>query len=464
MKILLTGGLGDLFAIEAGWSDDFRSQIREMYWATSRSKQFRELFDLLPNFQITRHVELWDDWSSLPTFFSRKHLQDHIACSIDDVDDWSISQAFPKLSIAPQSSFLRHRIARVDRDLPDDFVVVVDSTPYNRPEHRQNRDFTREDWTGLIARLEEEHIHGVILNSGDKRAPDHSLLIDLTGETTLAESVEILKRASGYYGIDSALSVLAAKLFTADRLWIRARNQHVYKYLDRYYRPHDDFPFVVWSFAPIRDHHEPFQDYDDCPPVPKIRLWITDAENGRGWRATDGDPVPGDLSRGDKPNLVPGQSAEYRWTRSELDPDSLDILPDDVREVWTWQGMISYAQERGYEIADITDEKVVFHSPKPDETESISETDLKISKWVLNVHSRGIAGRILLQEPSPALRNLLSGLGRGDDDAIAFAGPSVVFDADLVAEGGVVWSGVELDLRIFKKLPDGYYFRKFGTK
>jgi hypothetical protein len=52
-------------------------------------------------------------------------------------------------------------------------------------------------------------------------------------------------------GIDSALSVLAAKIFAADRLAIKSRNKHLYSYRHVYYAPHRELAFVGQSIGKI---------------------------------------------------------------------------------------------------------------------------------------------------------------------------------------------------------------------
>lgn len=462
MKILLTGGLGDLFAIEAGWTDEFRSQIREIYWATSRSKAFQSIFDRLPNYNIQRHVELWDDWTQLPAFYNKRHVSDHVVCSIDDVEDWSIGVAWKNpANPEPDSSVLRYKVAEIRPGLvPDDFAVIVPTTTWNEQAHRQTRDFCRADWLGVIRRLEREDRHGIILNTGDKTAPDHPLLTDLSGETTLAESIEILKRANGYYGIDSALSVLAAKLFDRENLWIRARNPHVYKCLKRYYAPHRDYPFVVWTFG---DVIVPEVD-EEAPKAPQIRLWIRDLERGHAWRPADGDPVADDLSRGFRPAMQRGSTATFQYTSCDLEPWSLESMPDDVREVWTKAGMRLFAADQGYEIQDIADSSVTFFYPEPDESQSMSDEDVEAARLILNLHSRNIPGRVLLHEPSEPLKRLLDGLARCQQTSrIAFAGPGVAFDPCDVSPGGVAWSLEPLG-ELWKPMKHNYHFRKLENK
>ena len=94
-------------------------------------------------------------------------------------------------------------------DLPTNFVCVC---PWTCSVGKgSSRNFSSADWNCVYQLLDNNSLTGVLLGH-PKRKLEHPLLINLTGQTTILESIEILKRSAGYLGIDSYLSVLAPML------------------------------------------------------------------------------------------------------------------------------------------------------------------------------------------------------------------------------------------------------------
>ena len=96
------------------------------------------------------------------------------------------------------------------------------------------RDFDQADWQKVAPAA-------VVLNDQREFVPQG--LIDLSGQTTILEAIEILKHARGYIGIDSASSVLASQLFSGDNLKIKCVNPHGQKWQHIYFAPHTNIQF-----------------------------------------------------------------------------------------------------------------------------------------------------------------------------------------------------------------------------
>ena len=129
-------------------------------------------------------------------------------------------------------------------EVPDrPYVAVVPHSTWYAPPGRA---FDAADWRALFAGLDRHDILGVVLCREPIPVPAHPRLIDLQSRLTVTQSVEVLKRAEGYMGIDSFMSVLAAKLFPAARLsvkcvpgcwgWQNARH---------YFAPWTSFPWLT---------------------------------------------------------------------------------------------------------------------------------------------------------------------------------------------------------------------------
>lgn len=255
-SIFLTGGIGDVFALESYMRDGERAALESIYYASRNHVQIEELFRSLPLPKLRRHEVVWQDFTDRFAFFSKGEVAEAAGISPlewDGVLDWSISIRFPEIGMGVReyngSSFLKHTLADISRlELPDRFVVVVPHSP-NDPRMR-GRNFTEEEWAVVTGWLEREGVHGVILNQGDPCEFRHPRLVDLTGVTTMPESIEVLKKAEGYVGIDSCLSVLAAKLFE-DKLIIKSRNPHCYRHKHIYFAPKKNFKFLVRKITAI---------------------------------------------------------------------------------------------------------------------------------------------------------------------------------------------------------------------
>ena len=247
-----TGGIGDVFVIESHLHDAERADPDAFYWATRAQEHVSPLFGLLPNYpKLSTHTFVHDDFTQRTAFHKvdevRKHaVRGHLLPPM--IVDMSISNLFPLLKPAMfgGSSFLKYPIASVDHlPLPDQFTFIHPYTSHNPMLHRQGREFNDIHWRDCLARLERRSQTGVVVNHGHDPIPNHRRLIDLSNKLTLAEAVEVLKRAEGYCGIDSCFAALACQRFDASRLMILASNPHYFDWLPLYCAPHTTYPFVA---------------------------------------------------------------------------------------------------------------------------------------------------------------------------------------------------------------------------
>jgi hypothetical protein len=154
----------------------------------------------------------------------------------------------------------RERLADVGRlDLPRIFYAIHPSSPNDR---RTPRDFDAEDWAAAIAHLDRTRRVGVVLGIGDDPVPDHPRLVDLTNRTTYLESIEVLKRAAGFLGCASSLSVLAAQRLHPSALAIKGDNPHLARWKHAYYAPHRRFDFLGPSLGALLDKEALFARRD----------------------------------------------------------------------------------------------------------------------------------------------------------------------------------------------------------
>ena len=220
---LITGGIGDWFAIEQLLTGEQRDALETVYYATRQHRPIRSLWEALPNYpRLRQHVVLADDWSKRFCFVDKWEVRAAINGECPAEADWSIKVAFARHAAGGlecrQSSILRHTLTAELPGLPEEFAAIQSNSPNDQ---RLARDVNESEWPAI---QRWASLRGLPLVS-----------IDQSEGYSLPTAIEILKRASGYIGIDSCFSVLAARLFRHDMLKIRSVNGHLFKNVASYY-------------------------------------------------------------------------------------------------------------------------------------------------------------------------------------------------------------------------------------
>lgn len=233
--IYTTGGLGDVLVLES----HFEEVPERIYWASRARPDLEPLFRIA--YPETEHVDLWAGLEDQRNPF-RSGTIPSTRCP-EDAEDWSIEIAFLMCRIDYPfrgSRLLGVKLADLEHvKLPPRFVVVQHDTPFNPPVSR--RTLEPLEWAWMI---ENTPLPLVVVGSGGSAStPNHPRIIDRTG-LSLGVSIEILKHADAYWGIDSVLSVLAAQRLPAHRLRIRGTPGWLDVSKDVYYRPHTTFDFI----------------------------------------------------------------------------------------------------------------------------------------------------------------------------------------------------------------------------
>jgi hypothetical protein len=253
--ILLTGGLGDVFAIEAHFPPTFYDHLRTILYATHKHAPIRQCFQALPSGKPpVEHRVVWSDFSSFFAFHTKPEVEKALrrrrgtaeALAVGRAADFSICRTFPAIRSRVMryqgSSFLKHTLAPKPPDLPPRYVAVC---PYSSDKRFAGRDFDDSDWQALLGKLKENNLKGVVLNDAREFVPEDDSLLDYSARLSITEAIEVLKGAYAYAGIDSCLSVLAAKLFPADKLTVKTVNGHCVNHRAVYFAPHQSFEFLA---------------------------------------------------------------------------------------------------------------------------------------------------------------------------------------------------------------------------
>jgi hypothetical protein len=256
-NILITGGFGDLWALES-WMRSIFQRATTLWWATRIATQAQPIMaQLYPKLTFVNARDKFEPGEALHDASQARELE-----LPKDIVDLSIAIRFQEclqgLHKFQTSSLLTHTLATI-KPPKRRFIVIVHDTPSNSLEHRAMRAFDSGDWKATLEHLEQHRLLGIVLNSKEAAAPpSHPLIKDLRGKLDLAQSIEYLKHSVGYWGIDSQLATLAAQLFDTDEHFkIRLRNTHARHWARIYYAPHKSQPFLVESLwrPPKPDDH-----------------------------------------------------------------------------------------------------------------------------------------------------------------------------------------------------------------
>lgn len=234
MDVLHNAGIGDFLGLESFLTLAEVDSIRRFFWCGKTGPLLQSLVEACPAYVMADHVQVVN-YDALPNRLKNLNL-DRL-------------QGQLHVRRHRGSSFNLYPLARIDHlGLPDRYITLHPSTPFNPPSDRKRRDMTPSEWEPVLADLRRRNRVGVVLNSQAEPVPDDPLLINLGGKTSLPEAIEVLKASEGYTGIDSCFAVLATELFEADRLWIRTQNDWLIHNRRYFYPAARDFSFLVPDF------------------------------------------------------------------------------------------------------------------------------------------------------------------------------------------------------------------------
>jgi hypothetical protein len=262
VQVFWSGGAGDLIACESAFTDEYRKSVTRMYWATRVKPQMSPLFTRLPSFpNLVDHVSLWSTFDKeIFSFKDFNHaynqsLHQHLVTGA--VDDWSIIKRFNNPMDFTYSSFVKYKLASIEKfKLPEQYVVVCPYSSVTEPSVQVWRRFFDKDWDWLFEHLKTLNMPGVVLNVGNDIIPDNDCLINLANKTTMAEAMEIVKKAYSMVTIDSGLSILGCRVFPADRIIISTLNAVFWMYKHVYCAPHKQFDFIVPFLGATQENRE----------------------------------------------------------------------------------------------------------------------------------------------------------------------------------------------------------------
>jgi len=259
MKILLTCGLGDFIAIEPFLTNNEKNSVEEIYWATRARQWIIDACDLnyiFPN--LKKQYVLYENWGTMDEYKKgikpycvRNKLELEQLCSkkFDDIIDYSVPNIMQEV-FNKKRLYIKSKIAlykdKLEIKLPKKYFVIH---PFSDNDPNPEREIIKIEELKISKFLKNNNIKGIIINK-TLRATNINIenTIDLTNKTTLRQSMEIVRRASGFIGAASCFSVLASKLFSKEKLFIKGNLYHLIKPQTKefltYYAPYTINSFI----------------------------------------------------------------------------------------------------------------------------------------------------------------------------------------------------------------------------
>ena len=238
--ILITGGIGDFIALESHFPSPMRDNLRTVYLATRAWSPIKTLIESAYK-QVECQV-IWKDFSSFFAFYNKKEVREQVGrqeLNWYSIHDWSISHRFPDIHYQHypynSSSYSAYELADLSRlNLPDRYAVIVSISENDR--RLKDQEFSDQDFEQTFAFLEKHNLVGIVLGRGDVQPPEHPRLVSLYNQTSILESMEVVKRARCYIGIDSCLAVFAARHLPGKKVLIKCVNEHALEHRQIYFR------------------------------------------------------------------------------------------------------------------------------------------------------------------------------------------------------------------------------------
>ena len=266
-NIFITAGMGDFIAIESCLTTKEKKQVENVYLATPALYIINRLLPFcFPNMVSAKVVfdnfNLGDKLPPHPPTSSFGSLKDAIGNCPEiesriprDIDDLN-SHDFNKLFMEGErtyveSSLLKNVMADISRlNLPSKYMIIHPHSIDRSIVPERNVD--AKEWMSLIRYLTRHDLYGVIINTrGGPEYPIHERIINMAGQTSILESIEIIRRGYGFFGSASGLSLLAARVFDPSKIFIKSP-RHFSDAIGFYYAPLVGEDFIYPRLTMVR--------------------------------------------------------------------------------------------------------------------------------------------------------------------------------------------------------------------
>lgn len=255
--MLLTAGIGDFLALDSFLPCKFKKSLKTICYGT---RAYKEIIELVKSFKeyenVKSHVNLFEGYNrAIPVCVSKYdvknkliHMRKHDRSEVllDSCSDFSVAHMFSNCVDYKESSAICNNVSDINNKfpLPEKFQILC---PYS-VNNVSGRDFTKAEMEFVINILVKKlQINFVVLGVGGYKIPKNPKILNLMNRTTYLDCIEIMKKAKGYVGIDSSLSVLAPKLYLPENIIIKMSSDWTHRFRNVYYAPYFEPSFLKRS-------------------------------------------------------------------------------------------------------------------------------------------------------------------------------------------------------------------------
>ena len=235
--IVISKAIGDFIAFESFLTDKEKINLKEIIFFVNKRNTNETRFNIIKNnifynkeLKITlitpkpntKNLSFRDERSSLieEHVLNNLYLSNYKHKILIDYKFHNQDDQYKKI-VKNQNiknySFVKQKLCEINKfKLPQEYISISAWTNGNA---KTKRLFEIEDWHETIKILKSNNIKGVILNNEKwyldnlwfKEIIKEDCFINLTGETSYFEAIEIVKKSNGFIGIDSSLSIIATQ-------------------------------------------------------------------------------------------------------------------------------------------------------------------------------------------------------------------------------------------------------------
>lgn len=219
VEALLTGGLGDVMVVDSFLSPNERASISRWYVASPAALVIQEMLSLaypnIPVFIVDK----------VRVYYNKAQLEQRFALDLSHVRDLSIRTFFPSAGECYGSSLLS---LPLDNDYKTELGRYIVFTPYTINQ-RGCRNFTLREYEAVVRGAD---CPLVVLYKGRQNIIKRGNVVDMSNRTTLKQTIDYLRGAHSYIGVDSALAHLSCQVH--ERPIIKSINPWYYNNLRLY--------------------------------------------------------------------------------------------------------------------------------------------------------------------------------------------------------------------------------------
>lgn len=263
MKTYMCGGIGDMICMDSVLTQEERESITEIYWGHVQQHRLAYILDNNKFYKnLKKHYflndetarNLFPDDSAKNMWHYRGDISEHFDIALrlhnissDQIRDWTCINFFNRENYTGSTFMLNAQITDLDWHKynlkPFEYILCQTSSSVRPGDHKHQHPLNATDWGRLHQEAVEKKLKIVAITDKDMDIPIPD--VTLLKFPDLKEIICLAKYCHSYAGIDSFVSILAAKVLPADKLYIKhflpdcsQRIPNSYKSMQVHFLPH----------------------------------------------------------------------------------------------------------------------------------------------------------------------------------------------------------------------------------